>query len=207
MVSAAVALPESLLIPERSQTSGASPIETYTVISRPEVREDRVGPTVHRQVALIQLRGLIAAFQEVQDYNPRRHHNQPQPALWVDDKQYLLDVKALVHELRRLNDILESGTAIPAKVEKSGSLVASLAEKVCHSAADVTGKGLATYYDARGDVLELLNTKVGSAGFVELSQALTPSFDFGKAPATPMDQAIELARQIVGAKGSDAKKP
>lgn len=65
---------------------------------------------------------------------------------------------------------------------------------------------LATYYDARGDVLQLLDTKLSAVGFVELSQALTPSFDFGKAPATPMDQAIELARQILGAKGAEAKK-
>jgi len=61
---------------------------------------------------------------------------------------------------------------------------------------------LATYYDARADVLDLLNTKLESVGFVELAAALTPAYDFGKAPATPIEQIIELARQL-----ADKSKP
>jgi hypothetical protein len=95
----------------------------------------------YRQVTLFQLRGLIATFQEVEEYGPRRHGNRMPPPLWVGDDNYLQDVKSLLHELRRLNDLLE-GAADAAKIEKTGSMVASLAEKVCHSAADVIGKGL-----------------------------------------------------------------
>jgi len=32
---------------------------------------------------------------------------------------------------------------------------------------------LATYYDAHGDILQLLDTKIGSVGFIDLAQALT----------------------------------
>jgi len=55
---------------------------------------------------------------------------------------------------------------------------------------------LSTYYDARADVLELLNTKLEGVGFVQLAASLTPSFDFGKAPSTPVEQIVELARQL-----------
>ena len=153
-VNAAVVIPKPA--PPQSPTpvlrselaSGQPPDPDPAFVSGPVVVSDRLevragGATlaVHRQVALIQLSSLIAAFQEVGDYEPRRHHNTPRPALWLNDKDYLGDVKALLHQLRRLNDLLE-GHADRAKVERSGSIVASLADKVCHSAADVIGKGL-----------------------------------------------------------------
>jgi hypothetical protein len=53
---------------------------------------------------------------------------------------------------------------------------------------------LATYYDARADVIGLFGTKLKSVGFLQLSAALTPSFDFGKTPSTPVEQIIELVR-------------
>jgi hypothetical protein len=65
---------------------------------------------------------------------------------------------------------------------------------------------LATFYDARGDILELLNTKLSSVGLVELASAFTPSVDFGRPPNTPIEQAIELLRQLRGGQGSDKKE-
>lgn len=63
---------------------------------------------------------------------------------------------------------------------------------------------LATFYDARADVLELSSQQVRDVSFSDLAQTFTPAFDFGKPPATPMDQAIDLARQIL--KANEAKK-
>jgi hypothetical protein len=49
---------------------------------------------------------LIAAFEEVEGFEPLRRHNRPPPALWMDDESYFQDVNALLGELRRLNDLL-----------------------------------------------------------------------------------------------------
>lgn len=94
-------------------------------------------------MVLVQLRNLIVAFEEVEGYDVRLHHNKRSPALWVDDEHYLQDVKALVHELRRLNDLLTSGKAPdPAKVEETGGAVAYAAKRMSDSAYDTIGKGL-----------------------------------------------------------------
>lgn len=96
-----------------------------------------------KEVALAQLGSLIAAFQEVEDYDPQRHHNGYRPALWLDSRDYLEEIKRLVVELRRLNDLLKAqNTPDPAALRHSGSIVASMAEKACLSAADVIGKGI-----------------------------------------------------------------
>jgi hypothetical protein len=59
---------------------------------------------------------------------------------------------------------------------------------------------LATYYDARADVLELFETTLRSVGFLRLATALTPAFDFGKGPNTPIEQIIELVREVTSRK-------
>ena len=66
---------------------------------------------------------------------------------------------------------------------------------------------LATYYDARADVLALMDTKLAGVGFINLATALTPLFDFGKAPSTPIEQVIELARHLSGDKSKIHEKP
>jgi hypothetical protein len=53
---------------------------------------------------------------------------------------------------------------------------------------------LATYYDARADVLEMMDTHLKSVGFTQIATAVTPTFDFGKPQATPIEQVIELVR-------------
>lgn len=49
---------------------------------------------------------LILALEPVVDYDKGRHHNQPPPELWVDDIGYLDELRALVSELRHLNELL-----------------------------------------------------------------------------------------------------
>jgi hypothetical protein len=61
------------------------------------------------------------------------------------------------------------------------------------------------YYDARADALELLASDAKDersiANFELLVSTLTPAgIDFGPAPQSPSEDAIELAKQIVSSK-------
>ena len=61
---------------------------------------------------------------------------------------------------------------------------------------------LASYYDARADVLELVvmgfSEDKAYDTFAKLTPALTPEgIDFGSPPSSPTDQAIELAKHIL----------
>lgn len=51
---------------------------------------------------------IIASLQEVLDYDPVRHHNRPTPALYIDDADYLQEVRSLVAELQILNKAFEA---------------------------------------------------------------------------------------------------
>jgi hypothetical protein len=51
---------------------------------------------------------LIAAIQETLDYDPKRHHNRPPPALRIENPEYLEELRQLVGELRKLNELLEA---------------------------------------------------------------------------------------------------
>jgi hypothetical protein len=55
---------------------------------------------------------------------------------------------------------------------------------------------LAGYYQARTDALALMGTSLNSVGFPTLATILTPQLDFGKAPRTPTDEMIDLARVL-----------
>lgn len=115
------------------------------------------------------LRALITVFEEVERYDSLRHHNQPPPALWIDEAEYLRDVKDLVHELRRLNDLLEAeATEVSDKdIARTSSLVGEMAHKACMTAAAVIGGSVAallvasvytllSYTDAGAEVLSRL---------------------------------------------------
>ncbi len=52
---------------------------------------------------------LIAALQEAIDYDSLERPNVPPPALHVHNQNYMNDVRSLVKELKRLNDLLEKG--------------------------------------------------------------------------------------------------
>jgi hypothetical protein len=51
---------------------------------------------------------IIKALQEVLDYNPKLHHNQTPPELWIDDAKYISAIMELVEELRALNSLLRA---------------------------------------------------------------------------------------------------
>lgn len=129
-----------------------------------------------KQVVLIQLHSLIVALEEVEGYDVRLHHNKRPPALWVDDEQYLQDVKALLHELRRLNDLLESARAPDtAKVEETGDAIVHAARRISDSAYDTIGKSLG--YVIVGSIGMVLY-QLGVGG--DLGQALMSSIKGGK---------------------------
>jgi hypothetical protein len=64
---------------------------------------------------------IISALQEALDYDPKRHHNLPAPALHIDDAPYLSDIRALIAELRRLNELLQKSR--PQKGEPKHTII------------------------------------------------------------------------------------
>jgi hypothetical protein len=94
---------------------------------------------------------LIAAFEEVEGYDPQRHHNQPTPALWSGNQAYQADVKALLGELRALNAALlelagkdkEPAKPVVRKVDAALAVLATGGKKFVESYADLLGKGAA----------------------------------------------------------------
>ena len=68
----------------------------------------------NRREAIQASRLLIAAFQEAADYDQKRQHNQNPPALWVDDERYLLDIREIVSELRKIVALLEASKPVKA---------------------------------------------------------------------------------------------
>ncbi len=64
---------------------------------------------------IFQIAVVLNALEEALDYDPKRHHNQPPPALRIDNPNYLAELQSLVAELRRLNDNLEGSKQSPTK--------------------------------------------------------------------------------------------
>lgn len=94
---------------------------------------------------------LIAAFEEVEDYDPARHHNRVPPVLWLSNGAYLADVKHLLGELRELNTILrqladrdkEASKPAARKIDATLAVLAASGKKFVESYADLLGKGAA----------------------------------------------------------------
>jgi hypothetical protein len=109
-------------------------------------------PPPWRRLAVFQnLKVLITAFEEVDEYHPQRHHNRPPPALWLDDSAYLTDLKTLLHELRELNKVLRELAAedrdppqpVAMKVDVAIGVLGVAGKKFVESYADALGKGAA----------------------------------------------------------------
>lgn len=150
------------------------PRQLRTDVSEP------IGSPPQSEIALTQLRGLIIAFEEAVDYDPVRHHNirTQHPALWIDNPDYLNDIKALLHELRRLNDLLRTPAAPePEKIEKSTSEIVHAARKISDEAYGVIGKGLGAV------ILLSLGSLVVSLGAPELGQTLMSAIKGGSSSA------------------------
>lgn len=108
-------------------------------------------PVWKRPEVFRSLEVLIAAFEEVEGYDPARHHNQAPPALWSNNRTYLADVKDLLRELRELNKALrdiaskneEPPQATARKINGALALLATGGKKFVESYADMLGKGAA----------------------------------------------------------------
>jgi hypothetical protein len=86
---------------------------------------------------------LIEALEEVTSYDFARRHNQPLPALWLSDAEYLRDVKALLVNARELNEMLRD------LVEGAAPEV----EKAAQNAARVVALGTANFIDSYAGAL------------------------------------------------------
>jgi len=96
---------------------------------------------------------FITALEEAVDYDPKRHHNAPPPALRLDDEDYLKEVRTLIAELKRLNENLEIAakadtkpkpkrTPAPRKaVEKSSVQVSKHVNTFLNKYASALGTG------------------------------------------------------------------
>jgi len=108
-------------------------------------------PAWKRPEVFHSLEVLIAAFEEVEGYDPQRHHNQPPPALWLSNSAYQADVKDLLEELRELNSLLRELAGkdkdlpkpVVRKVDAALAVLATAGKKFVESYADLLGKGAA----------------------------------------------------------------
>lgn len=60
---------------------------------------------------------FISALEEAVDYDPKRHHNAPPPALRLEDEGYLDEIRSLIAELKRLNENLEKAAKAEEKTK------------------------------------------------------------------------------------------
>ncbi|MEY9706454.1 CopG family ribbon-helix-helix protein [Bradyrhizobium diazoefficiens] len=110
-----------------------------------EAQEKPVTPTNDRvviqspQEVILYSTMMIAALEETLEYSAERHHNHPPPALLIEDKDYLDEIRRLVAELKRLNENLEMATKEPKKPKRTP-------KEVQKSAVDVK-KHLNTFLD------------------------------------------------------------
>ncbi len=100
-------------------------------------------PTFNKEVVTFHVRALIVAFQDVEAYDPVRHHNAGPRTLWSDAPDFPADIKLLLAELRRLNDLLEAGEEPSASTgRKIGKTLTAGASVVYKAACGTVGVGL-----------------------------------------------------------------
>jgi hypothetical protein len=102
-------------------------------------------------------RMIIGALEETLTYNPGPHNNNPPPGLWIDDSNYIEELRNLVSELRRLNDLLESRKK-PAGVQKTVASFGNHAERFLKNYSASFGKmaGKGSWYLLVGTIGALL---------------------------------------------------
>jgi hypothetical protein len=84
---------------------------------------------------------VIFALQEALEYDPARHHNQPPPDLRIDDPDYLQEMRILVSELQRLNDLLEATVRRRQESSRAVLSFAKHADNFLGKYASALGKG------------------------------------------------------------------
>lgn len=124
----------------RRVTKALPPVST---VSGSVVVDQSQPATFDNAVVTFHVRALITIFEEVEAYDPRLHHNGKAPALWSSDPSYREDLKALLNELRRLNDLLESGRKpSPSARQEIGKTLTYGASIVFKAACGTIGAGL-----------------------------------------------------------------
>jgi hypothetical protein len=138
--------PERLVVlPGSAQLEIGSP-ERPTLLEKKVVRRVR-SPRVrtvkikNRSQVIQYSRTLIAALNEVLDYDRERHHNQPPPELLIEDADYLREIRNLVAELRTLNSFLESSRRPAKKTSQAVGRLANHFDNFLKSYGKSLGKG------------------------------------------------------------------
>jgi hypothetical protein len=83
---------------------------------------------------------IIAALQEVVDYDAFRQHNQPPPDLWIEGDTYIKEVRNLIAELKRLNELLEAKRVRRKETRRQAIHIAAHLNKFFTSYANAMGK-------------------------------------------------------------------
>jgi hypothetical protein len=117
---------------------------------------------------------FITALEEALDYDPKRLHNAPPPALRLDDEGYLKEIRTLIGELKRLNENLERAAIAETKPKaKRTSAPRKAAEKSAIQVSTHVNTFLNKYASALGTGAAVLT--IGTAG--ALLQQLGVPFD------------------------------
>lgn len=132
--------------PNPDLVSGPKLIADRQPVTREEYADDLYSPhqvpsAAYRMHILLQLRGLLASFEDVESYDPKRHHNRPPPPLWIEDENYVRNVGAVLAELRTLNGFLEKEEKSP-QPEKAVGLLMTFTKKFVEEYAGQLGKGI-----------------------------------------------------------------
>lgn len=101
----------------------------------------------NKKQTLLQVTVILDALQQAIDFDPMRHHNQPPPPLRIENPEYLSELRNLVEQLRRLNEILAATGPL-----RSGAPSASV--------KDVTKPAI----DTRKAVSKFVNNYAGTLG-------------------------------------------
>jgi hypothetical protein len=88
-------------------------------------------------------RVLIDALHEAVDYDAARQHNQPPPSLRLDDSAYRQELRNLIAELKRLNELLEKANPPAKKTSKAVETLSKHFGEFLESYAQTLGKGAA----------------------------------------------------------------
>jgi hypothetical protein len=115
-------------------------------------------PVTNRRHVIRYTQIVITALEEVLSYDSVRHHNQPPPDLWMDDAQYLSELRKLVEELKRLNNLLEKKTLRDKRTREAIQGVAAYSNLFLKSYASSVGKaaGKGSWYLLVGTIGALL---------------------------------------------------
>jgi hypothetical protein len=114
-----------------------------SIISEEAARFARRSQIKNRHHVIAHAGAIILALQEALDFDPTRHHNNPPPALRIENPTYLNDVRALIEELRRLNTLLEAAHSKPAQTRRAAISLSANFQKFLDSYLPLLGKGAA----------------------------------------------------------------